>query len=128
MSRELRQDQLAAAFCDHFAHLAAVVADASRYGQSPGLEHRFVAERAWLIRNYPHVKRQLARHLEPTRPTAQSWTAPPDSFERLFSSPSLLHILCQDPATLNQLLNATGEAVEKAFRTAGKSSGKATVS
>lgn len=128
MTPDHRQDKLAADFCEHYALLATVVADAAKYGQTPGLEQQFVSERAWLMRNYRHVKRQLARHLEPTRATAQSWTAPLDSFERLFSSPSLLHLLCQDTATLDSLLAATRHAVDKAFRPASQQLGAPTVS
>ena len=115
MKPELQQDQIAAAFCNHYTQLAAIVADANRYGQSPGLEHRYASERTWMLHNYRHVKRQLARHLNAEPTTSLTWTKPLDSFEKLFNSPTLVQLLNQDDATLNKLLTTTQSALEKSF-------------
>lgn len=128
MKPELLQDQIAAAFCDHYDALSQIVADANRYGQSPGLEHRYATERAWMLHNYRHVKRQLARHLKPEPSTALNWTKPLDNFEKLFNSPTLTQLLHQDDTTLNNLLNSTKLALEKTFHLTHETESKLAVS
>lgn len=107
-------DRLAVAFIEHYAALAATIADANQYGQSPGLESRYTAERTWMLHNYPHVKRQLISHL-PDPPKSLTWTKPLDSFEQLFQSPTLTQLLLQDDRILRNLLSQTHSAVNQAF-------------
>ncbi len=115
MKPELQQDKIAAAFCDHFATLSTIVSDANRYGQSPGLELKYATERTWLLHNYRHVKRQLAKHITSEPVSTLNWSSPLDNFEKLFNPPTLLQLLQKDDRTLNSLLTTTRQAVEKTY-------------
>jgi hypothetical protein len=115
MKPELQQDLIAAAFCVHFDSFTTIVADANRYGQSPGLEQKYATERSWMLHNYKHVKRQLAKNIQSEAASTLNWSSPLDNFEKLFNPPTLLQLLQKDDRTLNTLLATTKQAVEKTY-------------
>lgn len=115
MKPQLSQDQIAAAFCEHFAILVTIVADANKYGQSPGLEHKYASERTWMLHNYRHVKRQLAKNIPSEPASTLNWSSPLDNFEKLFNPPTLVQLLKKDDRTLTTLLTTTIQAIEKTY-------------
>lgn len=128
MKPKLQQDQIAADFCDHFAIFTTIVADANRYGQSPGLEHKYAAERSWMLHNYKHVKQQLAKNIKSEPASTLNWSKPLDNFEKLFNPPTLLQLLQKDDKTLNSLLTSTKTAVEKTYHLCSIPESKITLS
>ncbi|MFM9873268.1 MAG: hypothetical protein ACKVQS_07360 [Fimbriimonadaceae bacterium] len=128
MKPELQQDQIAAAFCDHFAKFTTIVADANRYGQSPGLEHKYASERSWMLHNYKHVKRQLAKNIQSEPASTLNWSSPLDNFEKLFNPPTLLQLLQKDDRTLSTLLATTKQAVETTYHLNPHRESKLTIS
>ncbi|MBA4294374.1 hypothetical protein C0431_15555 [bacterium] len=107
-------DRIAKTFIEHYTKLAQTIADANQYGQSPGLETQYTAERSWMLHNYRFIKKQLTQHL-PEAPKALTWTKPLDAFEQLFQSPTLTQLLHQDDRTVRDLLQLTQTAVKQAF-------------
>lgn len=114
MNNPNQQDQLAQSFCQHYQLLAEIIAEANRYGSTPGLESRYHKHRTWLQANYHHLKPQVSRHLNQPPADQFHWHRPLDDFEQLLKSPTLAHSL--SAANLNQLLTNTQGAVELTFR------------
>lgn len=110
-------DPIAIQFVEHYTTLAEVVHDANRYGQSPGLEAKYLLQRTWMQTNYPQFKRQLQGCLatDDSKRLIKVWDKPLDAFEKLFTSPNLAVLLHQDGATLVKLLTETQSAVAKCF-------------
>jgi len=113
-------DPISTQFVEHYTSLAETINDANRYGQSPGLEAKYLIQRTWMQANYRHFKRQLQGYLgngtKKKVSAALTWDFPLDPFERLFISPNLAQLLHQDDSTLVKLLSETQSAVASCFQ------------
>ncbi|QYK53047.1 MAG: hypothetical protein KF824_12415 [Fimbriimonadaceae bacterium] len=121
MNASIQQlDPISTQFVEHYTSLAETINDANRYGQSPGLEAKYLLQRTWMQANYRHFKRQLQSYLNTNSKkkvnASMTWDTPLDAFERLFTSPNLAQLLHQDDSTLVKLLNETQSAVANCFQ------------
>jgi len=109
-----RQQELVR-FYGNYENLVEVLCDVATCGPTPGLERSYLANREWMLKNYPGVRRYVIAYLKYSAEDAQQSLdingQPADAFEALFTAPRLCDFLEHDDGKMIGRINRTREAL-----------------
>ena len=102
-------------FYGNYEQLVETLCDAAQFGPKPGLDSEYLRLRAWMIENYPSVRRYVVAFLRYSADDAAQGLAlngrSADAFEALVAAESLEDFLKADDGTMISRIDRTREAL-----------------
>jgi hypothetical protein len=95
-------------FYTAYEDLVESLCDAANYGANPWLEKKYDVNRAWMIENYPNIRKYISAYL---RFEGEDLILGKDAFEALFGSPNLRDFLGSDDGNMISRIMRTREAL-----------------
>jgi hypothetical protein len=105
---EQRLDDLVT-FYNEYEGLVETICDSAQYGPEPKLQKRYERTRAWMLDNYPNLRRYVTAYLRYDVSDSQQILnlhgSGGDAFEALFTAPTLAEFLrCDDGMMISRIM------------------------